>query len=600
MTGLPSEEQHGLAEEAGWRQERDGEWNAPVSRRTVLTALAATGIGLAAGGAAFGSPVRAGAHTVTQSAYGGAEGTSPADCCPCCCVNIVCHGAKGDGTDDAAAIQAAIDAAQAEGKKVWIPAGRYRIDTAMSVPSHMWLDGTGELYTDVPNLNLIESIDTVNVTITNIRLTGSGYGTQPPNTIGTPNVAGSGSGIVFAKVANGLIENVSITNCGGDGNTPDRNGVAGIWLTYGCKNCRVVRCTVTYCRNAVNEDNFYGLEPYDNTFDNNVAEDCRFGFVTDCTTAARGLKIVNNTAKRCAYGGIDINKTGHVLVQGNTLEECGLTGQPGVFASAITVYGSVNFRVSHVGIYANECCNNWGRGIKVAQNTYYCKVHDNTIVGSRNSGGILIQASRYYSVKGNTIVSCTGTALYCNPVVVGSTSVGIDQSIVEGNLIHNNTQHGIYMEQALNVNIRGNRVNNNGLQAADTFYGIALASGSTGNIVDGNIVTGPNHKAGIAALDANSKNNIVASNYALNNAINMQFVSPEQYFANNGPDRTTSGSAYIGALDLKSGDAPIFLRTSSGGPSGTAGAELVVDEANKLLYINCGGVWYKTDTLSPA
>ncbi|TNJ63300.1 hypothetical protein FE784_26250 [Paenibacillus hemerocallicola] len=598
MTGVPSEEKYGQGEEAAQLEERDRE--ARISRRTVLTALAAAGIGLAAGGAAFGPPVHAGAHSVTKSAYGGSEGTSPADGCACCCVNIVCHGAKGDGADDAAAIQAAIDAAQAEGKKVWIPEGRFRIGTALSVPSHMKIDGTGELYTDVPNLNLIESIDTVNVTISNIRLTGSGYGTQPPNTIGTPNIAGSGSGIVFAKVTDGLIENVKITRCGGDGNTPDRNGVAGVWLTYGCKNCRVVRCTVTHCRNAINEDNYYGLEPYDNTFDNNVVEDCRFGLVTDCTTAARGLKIVNNTAKRCAYGGIDINKTGHVLVQGNTLEECGLTGQPGVFASAITVYGSVNFRVSHVSIYDNECFNNWGRGIKVAQNTYYCKVHDNTIVGSRNSGGILIQASRYYSVKGNTIASCTGTALYCNPVVVGSTSVGIDQSIVEGNIIHNNTQHGIYMEQALNVNIRGNRVNNNGLQTADTFYGIALANGSTGNIIDGNIVTGPNHKAGIAALDANSKNNIVVSNYALSNALNMQFVSQEQYFTNNGQDRTTSGSSYIGALDLKSGNAPIFLRSSSGLPSGTTGAELVVDEANKLLYINCGGVWYKTDTLSPA
>ncbi|GAA3413380.1 right-handed parallel beta-helix repeat-containing protein [Paenibacillus hodogayensis] len=600
MTRGPSQQKDGQEEEAGRHQDSDRDRERQISRRKVLTALAAAGVGLAAGGAAFGPSARAGAHSVTESTYGGTGGTSPADGCSCCCVNIIDYGAKGDGSDDAAAIQGALDAARAAGKKVWIPEGRFRIDTALSVPSHMVMDGTGELFTDVPNLNLIESIDTVNVTIMNIRLTGSGYGIQPPNTIGTPNIAGSGSGIVFAKVMNGRIENVKITRCGGDGNTPDRNGVAGVWLTFGCQNCRVVRCAVTHCRNAINEDNYYGLEPFDNTFDNNVAEDCRFGFVTDCTTAARGLKIINNTAKRCAYGGIDINKTGHVLVQGNTLEECGLTGQPGVFASAITVYGSVNFRVSHVSIYDNECYNNWGRGIKVAQNTYYCKIHDNTIVGSRNSGGILIQASRYYSVKGNTIVSCTGTALYCNPVVVGTTPVGIDQSIVEGNIIHNNTQHGIYMEQALNVNIRGNRINNNGLQAANMFYGIALASGSTGNIIDGNIVTGSNHKAGIAALDANSKKNIVVSNYSLNNAVNMQFVSQEQFFTNNGEDRTTSGSSYIGALDLKTGDAPIFLRTSSGVPSGTSGAEMVVDEANKLLYINCGGVWYKTDTLSPA
>lgn len=596
MTGVPSEQKN----ESGRLQGAYPDREARINRRTVLTALAAAGIGLAAGGTALGPTARAVAHSVTESTYGGTGETPQADGCSCCCVNIIDYGAKGDGADDAAAIQEAINAARVEGKKVWIPEGRFRIDTALSVPSHMVMDGTGELYTDVPNLNLIESIDTVNVTISNIRLTGSGYGTQPPNTIGTPNIAGSGSGIVFAKVTNGLIENVKITRCGGDGNAPDRNGVAGVWLTFGCKNCRVVRCTVTYCRNAINEDNYYGLEPYDNTFDNNVIEDCRFGLVTDCTTAARGLKIVNNTAKRCAYGGIDINKTGHVLVQGNTLEECGLTGQPGLFASAITVYGSVNFRVSHVSIYDNECYNNWGRGIKVAQNTYYCKVHDNTIVGSRNSGGILIQASRYYSVKGNTIASCTGTALYCNPVVVGTTPVGIDQSIVEGNIIHNNTQHGIYMEQALNVHIRGNRINNNGLQSANTFYGIALTSGSSGNIIDGNIVTGPNHKVGITALDANSNKNIVASNFVLNNAVNMQFVSQEQFFTNNGENRITSGSSYIGALDLKSGDAPIFLRTSSGVPSGTTGAEMVVDEANKLLYINCGGGWYKTDTLSPA
>lgn len=569
-----------------------------VSRRTVLAALAAAGISLAAGGTGMIGQTAAAGRSVTGAVYGGDDELTTGE--HCCCVSIRAHGAKGDGTDDAPAIQDAINAAHAAGKFVWIPDGSYRIDTTLSIPSNVLVDGTGELYSDVHNMNLIESIGTVNVSISNIKLRGSGYGTQPANTPGTPNVAGSGSGIVFAAVVNGVVDHVTITNCGGDGSSSDRNGVAGVWLTYGCQSCRVVRCKVTYCRNAINEDNYYGADPCDNTFDSNLVENCRFGLVTDCTTAARGLKIIYNSIKRCAYGGIDINKTGHVLVQGNTLEECGLTGQSGVFASAITVYGSVNYRVSHVSIYGNECYNNWGRGIKVAQNTYYCKVHDNTIVSSKNGGGMLIQASRYYSVKGNTIVSCTGPALYCNPVTVGSTTVSIDQSIIEGNILHNNTQHGIYMDNALNVVIRGNRVNNNGLEAANTYYGIALTNGSSTNVIDGNIVTGANHKFGLGTLDAGSKGNVIASNHIVGNAVNMQFASSDQYFGNNGGDRTTSMARYAGAVDLKTGNAPLFIRSSSAVPTGTTGAEIVVDETNKLLYVNCGGVWYKTNTLTLA
>jgi polygalacturonase len=62
---------------------------------------------------------------------------------PCGCVNVRAYGAKGDGkTDDAAAIQTAIDALTSGGV-VFFPSGVYRVESTVKLKSNVRLIGVG-------------------------------------------------------------------------------------------------------------------------------------------------------------------------------------------------------------------------------------------------------------------------------------------------------------------------------------------------------------------------------------------------------------------------------------------------------------------------
>lgn len=77
-----------------------------------------------------GSPVAATFFTVSEAV--------PPDC-----VSVLDHGAMpNDATDDTAAIQAACNAAQPQNKDVFLPAGRYRISSALDPRTNVWLRGS--------------------------------------------------------------------------------------------------------------------------------------------------------------------------------------------------------------------------------------------------------------------------------------------------------------------------------------------------------------------------------------------------------------------------------------------------------------------------
>ncbi len=75
--------------------------------------------------------------------------------------NVVDFGAVGDGvTDDSAAIQAAIDKAETDGLRVFVPAGTYLISTALSVPTGVEIVGEGRNNTIIrTSVNTIDAFD---------------------------------------------------------------------------------------------------------------------------------------------------------------------------------------------------------------------------------------------------------------------------------------------------------------------------------------------------------------------------------------------------------------------------------------------------------
>lgn len=508
--------------------------------------------------------------------------------------NVILFGAKGDGvTDDTQAIKIAIAFIKSVGGgKIWFPKGRYKISGDIVVPSNVILEGMGiesEIFTDVYGVNIfVSEINAVSIQIIKLRIVGSGFGTQPANSNSSQIVSGAGSGIIFIGVKNGSVVDCIIENCGGDGSSSEKNGVAGIWLTYGSKKNIVRNNTVINCRNGINEDNFFYRDAEYNLIDGNIVESCRFGIATE-TDYGKGCKIINNTILNCLYSGIDINRSSNVLVSGNYIEGCGNTGVTGVFAAAIHSYGNVFIRQDDVIIVDNILKDNYGNGIKIAQNTNNVVARGNTITGCKNGIGIAAQASIYLLIAENIIRACQGDGIYLGKMTVGSTDVMSNHAIIKANIIIGCLNHGINLDEVSFASVTENRINDN--NKGGSSNGINLKNNSSNNSIVNNIVTRL-HQYGIATIDALSINNVIMGNIVSDALINKYgFANSQQYLANNADYRSTSSQQMAGSVDLKTNSASLYLKSTNGKPTGAVSAEIVVDIPNNKLWINFAGTW---------
>jgi hypothetical protein len=463
-------------------------------------------------------------------------------------------GAKGDGiTDDTITIQNVINLIKPTGGKVFVPVGRFLV-SGIVLPSYTTLEGEGvksEIFTSTDKRTIIiTETNAEKVIVRNLKVYGNGTGTQPLNTIDNPNVTDAGCGIVFIGVNNGLVENCFVDNCGGNG-LNGNNGIAGIYLTYGCHDCIVDKNVVTNCRNGINEDNFFCQATKDaqnNIISKNYVDGCRFGIATDCYTSAKGLQIIDNVIRNCMYTAIDVNKTSYVKVKGNWIENNGNT-TTGAFSSSVMVYGTTDGAVApnFVSIEDNWIINSFSHGVKITNNSYYVTLDNNHIIGCQNGGqGILIQASRYWKVIGGEIMNCSGSGIYANPLTLNGVSVGIDKGTIIGTIIKGNQNHGIYAEGLQHAKINGNHIDGNGLATSNTYSGITLTSGSTQNTIDGNDISGSNQKYGIGLLDSNSILNTIGVNTLSGNIQDIGMANEKQYFQGNqlsGANRFTMRSS---------------------------------------------------------
>ncbi|MEH7544843.1 right-handed parallel beta-helix repeat-containing protein [Neobacillus vireti] len=404
------------------------------------------------------------------------------------------------------------------GGDVFFPFGRKRITKEVYISSNVRFIGVGEgseIWTDVPKINLIVSeVNAVGCEVIGLKITGSGFGNQPVNSDVNQNVTNAGSGIIFRGVSKGVIKNCFISNHGGDRSTSNKNGVAGIWLTYGCEDCFIVENHVTNCRNGINEDNYFHRDAKNNTIQSNYVSNCIFGIATE-NDNGKGCKILNNTVKFCTYGAVDVNRSSYVLIQGNVFEGNGLTGEIGIFSATITCYGSSSIKQKHVSIEGNHFIDSQGFGVKIAQNNYYSTVNQNKIIGGLNSGGVLVQGARFYSISNNQIVGCNGSGIYANEVSVNGKSLPVDGCDISNNLITSCTENGIYLNKSGKMTVSKNRITDCGTKADNTYSGIVFTNGTSNGIIDGNIVDGAKLRYGIVGLDSRSVNNIVSNNLVI-------------------------------------------------------------------------------------
>ncbi|MEK5058633.1 hypothetical protein BK126_03030 [Paenibacillus sp. FSL H7-0326] len=488
-------------------------------------------------------------------------------------------------------------------KKVVVPPGQFNLFDDVIIHTKMNIYGNGDesvVRSVLPFNNVFYSNNTEGVRISNLKIVGNGYGLQPINRKDDPNAKGSGSGIVMARGKGFKISKVTVLNCGGDGNTSERNGVAGIWATYGCESYSITDNDVRQCRNGINEDNYYQRDPLNGYIARNYVEKCRFGIVTDNSDKGRGLRIADNVVRKCAYSGIDINKSSYVDVYHNTVEECGdilgreykyweaettyqkddviaangrfykaktagttapILSSPvspshvngsvvdgtveweyvtGTFAPAIHMYSSANFRMVRVKVRKNQLINNFWTAIKGIQNLRYCRIEENEIDGCGNHG-IQVQAFRYGSVSRNEVYNAAGSGIHGTPVSIDGTTVSIDRTKFVENQVSFCYQHGIYLEAAYYCHIIGNESFNNSLRGYNQYSGISIGGGTVYAKIMNNTVDGDQQRFGIAIVGSTTINNDIAGNTSRNNAgptVDYGIENKQQIF---GTNRNTNG-----------------------------------------------------------
>lgn len=404
-------------------------------------------------------------------------------------------GAVGDGvTDDAAAIQAAINAAGAAGGGIIL------------IPSLCAVGAAGLSFATLTGVILVAG--------------GANCGFKA---IGTSTTAVGANGVSWIRMT-------SSTRCGLSGlyidnNSKVHNAVAGSSNT----DCFIERCHII--NGALNASVFF-VGGTGNKFTYNTIK----------TSAAnsRGLWIGNVNAgeseTECLISGNYVNATGHSGIAGNLVRgvisnnRCIGTSGAGIVQASSVVTNSGDY-AKQVTIVGNVCKGNTFHGIQVgdpqAAGDYveYLSVTGNVCEANANSGiylvdardcsisgnvcrdnatsggsnsGILIARAKRISISGNLCgdsrSGASRTQVYGIGMVAQSAALDIEDINISGNVCRNNLTNGIYAVNAGSgtidsLSIVGNSCPDNGargISVAHTADGKIAPVVCVGNICLGN------------------------------------------------------------------------------------------------------------------
>ncbi|CAG7653484.1 right-handed parallel beta-helix repeat-containing protein [Paenibacillus allorhizosphaerae] len=440
-----------------------------ITRRKMLTALGAAGATLVAGGLLGAVPPGVTAQSVTQSVYGGNNGTSSG----IALYNVKDFGAAGDGTaDDTAAIQAALDYAYAQGGgTVYVPGGIYPITATLSIFARTKL----ELANDA---SIRRNSSNVKPMLTNGRKgqnTGPGYdghgdieiagGTWDGNSANFPTQFPHMS---FAHAKNLVIRDTKIINNVNDHhievNSTNGCRILNVWFQGYLRTSREAEAIQI---DLSTQSAFPHFGPWDNTTCKNVLVDgCTF---IDCCRGVGSHSVVdgynhsNIRIANCHFENMSDNAIfawnyDNLLVSGNTFQDCvsgiDISSRAGEVHNVI-VSGNILRKINPK--------SDWGAirvYTPVSVATAGGRVHNIAITGNiieDVSGVVGIHANQIsrITISDNTVrnigMSATGKGIY-----VGSCMEG---AVVSGNHVTQCTERGIAVVQSQGpVNIVGNVV----------------------------------------------------------------------------------------------------------------------------------------------
>lgn len=318
-----------------------------------------------------------------------------------------------------------------------------------------------------------------------------------------------GQGIRLQASRNGVIRDIHISNCWGDG------------ITIGGKY-----------DNSKPSENIHVLN---NVIDNNR----RLGIaVTNCLGGSIQNNVIKNTNGTNPQAGIDIEPDRYgvvydMVISGNDIFDnvnegilisirSSLVGDTFIERNIIEnnrIYrNSVGISIGsdtkdHV-ISNNQVFNNRNHGIVVASNG---NVISNNIVQRNNAAGINVYSSTNNSITGNTIKNNTQAGVILQE---GSDFNSISKNVIVENRL------GVHLLRSSDNLIYGNTFQNNGSETSDASSGVNIISSSRRNYVTNNVFeSGDLQKYGVRVADNTSSSNIVSYNDLRNGGTIEDLVS---------------------------------------------------------------------------
>lgn len=403
---------------------------------------------------------------------------------------------------------------------VRLPLGRFRTSDILAVPQGVDIEGAGAgTIIDVSGAvgrTAFVAIETTGTSISNLKIVGSGQGLQPANGTGLTiaTVRDAGSGIIFAGVASGKIEGVTIEDCGGTGTTAPYRGVAAIWITHGCTKTVVTRNTIARCQIGINEDNYFGNAPNGNKITSNWITNCRFGIAIEGYRIDGGVNqedtLVNfNTIVDTLQSAIDLNKAQRTLVIGNFIKRAGIeSGNSGIW-----IYGTSSIPSFHVQVGMNRIfdCGKVGVGgnaIKVGSDVYYAKIFENICVGSQGYGVVILGQCRYWQVIGVHSQENVMGGFYIHRVTTDVVTTGVLQACTA----YKNARHGFQFAGAAEVTVTACIAKDNGTETANTWDGFRLEEATTLCTFNGNQSSGGAQRYAMSGGDSGTTLNAFIGN----------------------------------------------------------------------------------------
>jgi len=403
--------------------------------------------------------------------------------------NVKEYGAAGDGaTNDATALQAAIDAAGVSGGVVFFPAGAYRVNSTLVIDdtAPIILRGIGD-----------ESIISYGASTHMLRLKNAAHAVEHLQ-IRAASTFTDGRGIIIESTAT----DTAVRYCKFV-NTPAsavevQQGNVGTVIAYNRINAAGYGSGVNAPFTAhIRAADVQDCQVIGNRLSNGTAKGIDFGQATSGNTRIRvegnnisnfsnigigvggsfGARIANNAIQDCQDNGIDLNALSGISHYGTTcignfIDNC----KDGIFfgheAQESTLQGNT--------------LSNCTRGIRVWDGATHVVINGNVINATSSGPGILVHSNSsgrpgYINIVGNLVREAKES---------GVSMVGCDVVSLVGNVIRRPANHGITGDDADVTCIIGNEIVNIGTAGANTYDAVLLDDVSAGYFVQSNLITG--------------------------------------------------------------------------------------------------------------